>query len=66
MKLRKWIQREVEWHLRKLKLYRKRKGGKWFHVKPHWIYGIPGSYWINRKPLYNEELIEKEVYFDEK
>lgn len=44
------------------KWYRRKCGGIWYKVRPIPMYGIYGTYWINREPLNNEIPLECEVY----
>lgn len=52
---------EFEWHLRKFKWFRKKKGGIWFRVIPKYP-GFYESYWINCQPAINEIVLEREHY----
>jgi hypothetical protein len=58
----KYLRWEMKYYLSKLRFYRVWLGGTWYKVRPKEEYGIFGSYWINRKPLFNEKVILKEVY----
>jgi hypothetical protein len=52
----------MKYYLSKLSLYRKWKGGRWYLVRPKIEYGIYGCYWINRDPLFNEDVVKMEIH----
>jgi hypothetical protein len=56
-----WLRWQTRWYLSKLPFYRKHIGGKWYRVIPDYG-GYYDTYWINRKPFYNEKVLSVEKW----
>lgn len=53
----------MKFFLSEMKWYRRKKGGKWFRVRPSLDCAFYVTYWINRGPFLNEQVLETEKYY---
>lgn len=54
---------ELDWILRMFKWYRRKKGGKWYRVRPD-FYGVYDDFWIHSgESLRNMTILETEEHF---